>query len=94
MREIIFRGVEVETDKWVYGKLIENVNKEKGLLSDFDYIVPFDIIPVVEIKHTITKGGYPDFKDDDYSHCWKEREGVSISVVRVYRDSVGQYTRT
>ena len=93
MRTIKFRGKEVETGKWVYGKLIENKNKGKGLFSGYHYIVPFDITPYGgNMKHTMAQGGYPDYSDDDYSRCWKVREAVTISVIEVDNDTIGQYT--
>ena len=93
MREIKFRGKEVETGQWVYGKLIENKNKGKGVFAGYHYIVPFDITPYGgNDKHTMIEGGYPNYADDDYSRCWKEREAVTISVIQVDKDTIGQYT--
>ena len=93
MREIKFRGKEVETGQWVYGKLIENKNKGKDLFSGYHYIVPFDVIPYAgNNEHTITSGGYPDYAQDDYSHCWKERKALTIAVIEVDNDTIGQYT--
>lgn len=88
-REIKFRGKELETGQWIYGKLIENKNKGEG----YHYIAPFDIIPYAENnKQTIKEGGYPDYDEKDYSHCWKEREAIIISIIKVDSKTIGQYT--
>lgn len=88
MREIKFRGKELEANKWVYGYLLGNASKT----DKFVYIAPFDITPQLEIRHTIMQGGYPNFDEKDYSHCWKKRECANISVIRVAQKTIGQYT--
>ena len=92
MKNIKFRGKEIKTNHWIYGKLLENINKGDGMLADFHYIAPFDITPTVTPKYTMWKGGYPKYKnEEDISHCWKEREYLKVSIERVKADTIGQY---